>query len=290
MGIGRDSQALDHTQHQQEELNGIKRVAGLDPGVRTFQTCYDPSGLVVEWGKRDVERIYRLCYRYDRLRSRWSEEDAQRRQQNRRTWIKLSEKGVQQRKEKQRQNMDCQRPWRRNRKQGDERQKQKIRNWKRAGHRMLLRIQNIVDDLHKKMANWLCRSYRVILLPSFRTSQMLWNKDGKRPLRRKTARAMATWAHYRFKQRLLNKAREFPWCRVIICDEHHTSKTCGRCGAIHNGLGSNKEFKCPQPDCDFVLDRDINGARNILIRYLTLHCNTSTSLGGGAGAGTLIEL
>ena len=149
---------------------------------------------------------------------------------------------------------------------------------KRAGYRLQAKIRNIVDDIHKKMVNWLCRNYRIILLPSFRTSQMLWNKDGKRRLQSKTARTMATWAHYRFKQRLLNKAREFPWCTPIICEEPYTSKTCGRCGAIHNGLGSNKVFECPQPDCDFVLDRDINGARNILIRYLTLHCDTSNLL------------
>jgi len=88
----------------------------------------------------------------------------------------------------------------------------------------------------------------------------------------KAARAMATWGHYRFKQRLLHKSREYPWCKPIICDEHFTSKTCGQCGFIHDKLGSSKVFKCPQ--CQFTLDRDVNGARNILIRYLTLHPNT----------------
>jgi transposase len=52
-----------------------------------------------------------------------------------------------------------------------------------------------------------------------------------------------------------------------VVDEAYTSKTCGRCGSLHDGLGKSKVFKCPS--CDFTLDRDVNGARNILIRFLT---------------------
>lgn len=46
------------------------RIIALDPGVRTFQTGYDPSGSVVEVGKGDIGHIYRLCHRMDRLQSR----------------------------------------------------------------------------------------------------------------------------------------------------------------------------------------------------------------------------
>ena len=55
--------------------------------------------------------------------------------------------------------------------------------------------------------------------------------------------------------------------QVVICTEEYTSKTCGSCGYIHKKLGGSKEFCCPQ--CKTNLDRDINGARNILLRYLT---------------------
>ena len=40
-------------------------------------------------------------------------------------------------------------------------------------------------------------------------------------------------SHYRFKERLLYKSREFPWCHVYIVNEVYTSKTCTHCGHIH---------------------------------------------------------
>jgi len=42
----------------------------LDPGVRTFMTGYDPSGVAIEWGKNDIGRIYRLCHAYDKLQGK----------------------------------------------------------------------------------------------------------------------------------------------------------------------------------------------------------------------------
>ena len=83
-------------------------------------------------------------------------------------------------------------------------------------------------------------------------------------------------SHHRFKQRLLaNKAREYPWCKVLIVDEAYTSKTCGMCGHIHQSLGGNKVFRCPH--CSFEIDRNVNGARNILLRFLTLYHETSST-------------
>ena len=84
-----------------------------------------------------------------------------------------------------------------------------------------------------------------------------------------TARSMMTWSHYRFRTRLLDKTREFPSCKVIICDEAFTSKTCSECGCLNDKLGSSKTFRCNT--CGQESDRDFNAARNILLRYLTLY-------------------
>jgi transposase len=55
----------------------------------------------------------------------------------------------------------------------------------------------------------------------------------------KTARNMLTWSHYRFKTQLMNKAREYPNCRVIICGEEYTSQTCSECGYLHRKIGGS---------------------------------------------------
>jgi len=146
------------------------------------------------------------------------------------------------------------------------------RRRKKAWLRMLLRIRHKIDEVHKKMSTWLCRNHRVVLIPIFETARMSARRkpDGRsRRLNSKTARAMCTWAHYRFRERLKAKAELFPWCRVIECDEAYTSKTCGRCGQLHHKLGGNKTMRCPHPGCGYVADRDISAARNILLRFLT---------------------
>src|SRR5690606_32666862 len=138
---------------------------------------------------------------------------------------------------------------------------------KKAGKRIRKKIRCLVDEVHKKLSRWLCQEYDIVLLPIFETQKM--SIKNKRKIRSKTARAMLTWSHYRFQQRLINKSREYPWCKIIICDEQYTSKTCGFCGYIKTNLGGSKIYKCDQ--CQIKLDRDINGARNILLRYLTLN-------------------
>jgi putative transposase len=138
-------------------------------------------------------------------------------------------------------------------------------NMRRAGRRIQARIRHLVDDLHRRCARWLCESYRVVLLPTFDTQQMVTRS--KRRINSKTARAMLTWSHYRFKMHLLHKAREFPWCRILIVTEEYTSKTCGQCFHVHAKLGGNKRFRCPA--CGYEADRDASAARNILLKHLS---------------------
>jgi putative transposase len=147
------------------------------------------------------------------------------------------------------------------------------RRWRmrRAALRVQERIRDLVDEVHKRLAKWLCENYRVVLIPLFETQQMVERNSAcgrVRKINSKTARAMLTWAHFRFRQRLQSKAREYPWCRVVVTDEAYTSKTCGRCGVIKGNLGGAKVFTCGK--CAYSVDRDANGARNILLRHLTL--------------------
>ena len=54
--------------------------------------------------------------------------------------------------------------------------------------------------------------------------------------------------------------------KVIICNEAYTSKTCSNCGFINPELKGDKVYNCKI--CKLSIDRDINGARNILLRAL----------------------
>lgn len=135
-----------------------------------------------------------------------------------------------------------------------------------AGRRIRKKIRSLIDEFHCKLVKFLVTHYHTILLPKFETQQMI--QTSKRRIGSRTARAMMTWSHYRFQQRLLFKIKEFPWCNVIIVDEDYTSKTCGNCGQLNESLGSSKTFHCSK--CHYVADRDIQAARNILLRFLTL--------------------
>lgn len=137
---------------------------------------------------------------------------------------------------------------------------------RRAYRKMQWRVRNLVDECHKKLVKFLCSNYSVVLLPSFETQQMVIRKQRK--ISSQTARNLMTWSHYRFKQRLLFKKQEYPSCNVIICNEAYTTKTCGRCGYINDGVGKKKIFRCPS--CRITLDRDVNGARNILLKNSSL--------------------
>lgn len=194
-------------------------TVSMDPGVRTFQTCYDADGLVTEWGAGDMNGIFKDCYVADRLQGRIA---------------KTTEKG-------------------------------KRRGRRLAWFRKLEQIQNRINEVHKKLSTWLCRNYRVVLIPKFDCSRMI--RRANRKIGNKTARGMCTWAHYRFRQMLISKSELYPWCKVIVCDEAYTSKTCGQCGSLNQTLGSKKSFLCPC--CHYDADRDISASRNILLRYLT---------------------
>jgi putative transposase len=137
---------------------------------------------------------------------------------------------------------------------------------RRAWRKMQWRVRNLIDECHKKVVKFLVANYSVILLPSFETQQMVVRNQRK--LNSKAARAMITWSHYRFKQRLLFKRQEHPWCKVAVCDEAYTSKTCGQCGKLHHSLGGSKVFRCPS--CGLQVDRDAHAARNILLKNASL--------------------
>lgn len=139
--------------------------------------------------------------------------------------------------------------------------KQKKKRMMLAGLRMRQKVQNLIDELHHKTALFLVKNFDCILLPTFETSQMV-GRSGRK-IRSQTVRNMLTFAHYRFKQFLKNKAFEQGKAVVDVC-EAYTSKTHPQTGEVKQ-IGGAKKIRLLSGEW---VNRDIVGARNILLRAL----------------------
>ncbi len=202
-------------------------IVALDPGVRTFQTAFSGND-AVSYGDGFVnERLVPLMLELDRLLS---------------TRDKLKQK-------------DGSKQW--------------VQDWlihvNRKIHQVKARQQNLVEDLHRRVAYDLVSIYDVILLPTFETKQMVKKSDEtrKRFIRRKTVRGMLGLAHYKFKQTLKWMAKKYGKT-VIDTNESYTSKTLWD-GSIYHNLGGKASIRFQGKR----VNRDVHGARNILIRFLT---------------------
>lgn len=133
----------------------------------------------------------------------------------------------------------------------------------KARFKIFDKVKNLVSELHHKSAHWLTSNYKHIIIPEFATQDMV--KKWNRKLNKNSARRLNILSHYKFRQILEHHASKNQ-ASVNVVSEAWTSKTCGCCGFINSQLGSKKLFTCPH--CGLVIDRDVNGARNIFIRTL----------------------
>ena len=190
-----------------------EKVISIDPGVKNFMTGYDPSGLIITVGQKDIGRIARLLHYQNQLQSKMSKiTTSKKKKSHKMAWLRMGEK-----------------------------------------------IRNLVDDLHKKLAKWLCEEYNTILIPRL-------NFHDFKNLNKKSKKQLATFSHCSFLDRLIYKSQEYSNCRVIEVTEEYTSKTCTCCGTINESLGNKDILTC---ECGVTIERDFNGARNILLKYLT---------------------
>ena len=138
----------------------------------------------------------------------------------------------------------------------------KRRNMRRAANRMRLRIDNLVQELHRQAARFLVDNFDVILLPGFETSDMV--ERGRRRIRSKTVRNLLTLAHYKFKLFIRNKAAE-TGAIVLDVNEAYTTKTVSWTGEVLENLGGASVVVAQDGE---RMDRDYNGARGIYLRAL----------------------
>src|SRR3989344_1018056 len=124
--------------------------------------------------------------------------------------------------------------------------------WKKA--------KALVSEMHWKCIAYLVKNYDIILMPEFKTAQMVKGKT----LSKSTKRLMNMYSFYQFKERLQFKCSQYKK-KCLIVDESYTSCTCGNCGKINKVKGS-EIYYCS--DCALTMARDIAGARNIFLKNI----------------------
>jgi putative transposase len=82
--------------------------------------------------------------------------------------------------------------------------------------------------------------------------------------------------HFTFRQRLIEKIKLVKDTQLYLVTEEYTSKTCTNCGSVKWNLGCNKIYKCNK--CKLIIDRDVNGARNIFIKNTMINRSASQDL------------
>lgn len=153
------------------------------------------------------------------------------------------------------------------------------------------RISNIVKDLHNKTALYLCKTFKTVLIPEFKTKGMISKDRGnfdlkehindikdnkgkdeamteirritkKRRLNGRVKFCLQQLSHYKFRQHLIAKGEEYG-CDIKIVTEEYTTKTCPRCMVMSNEI-EGRTKRCTE--CGYKCNRDIVGSRNIYVK------------------------
>jgi len=207
------------------EIQGKVKVIAVDPGVRTFATTYSQNE-VIEFGSEFArKKLLPLALKYRKLLSF----------RQRLLNLKSEEKWVQERLVSVNRKLD------------------KLENNK----------QDLVLDLHHRVAYHLVTNYDVIFLPKFETKKMTFKKDRK--INRTTTKSMLDLSHYKFKL-LINWYAKKYGKHIVDCNESYTSKTRSWDGTVDDKLGSKEAVK----DERIKVKRDVNAARGILIKQLSM--------------------
>ena len=117
--------------------------------------------------------------------------------------------------------------------------------------------KNIINEVHWKTINHLITSNDVILYGDIKSHNIV--KNG---FNTTVNRNFNDYKFYLFKERLLYKAK-INSKMVHEVNEAYTSQCCSSCGKI-NHPGSSKTYNCIK--CAMTCDRDINAAKNILLK------------------------
>lgn len=134
------------------------------------------------------------------------------------------------------------------------------KNWEKAKVRLekaWRKVRNQRNDFTHKTSHFLAGNYSTVVFEDLAIPNMVKNHSLA------TAILGASWGKLR---RLTAYKTERRGGRVILVGPRGTSQKCSGCGKTAEKDLSVRTHSCP--DCGLKLDRDVNGARNILARGL----------------------
>jgi putative transposase len=140
--------------------------------------------------------------------------------------------------------------------------------WRKAAGQVAQLQEHVANqrlDFWHKTTTALARQYSLIAIEDLNLAFM--TRNGSLSL---SAHDAALGA---FRQ-LLSYKVENTGSELVAVPAHNTSRACSGCGAIVEKSLNVRVHRCP--NCGLVLDRDVNAARNILIRALGRSVRTST--------------
>ena len=132
-------------------------------------------------------------------------------------------------------------------------------NRKKAARRLGTEYRTVANlragTLHQ-LTSRLAKTKSVVVIEDLNVAGMLKNHS--------LALAISDVGWGAFRRQLTYKAAWYG-CRVIVADRWFTSsKTCCRCGWVDEQLTlSDRTFRCQNPECMQVMDRDLNAAKNL---------------------------
>ncbi len=120
------------------------------------------------------------------------------------------------------------------------------------------RKSNLINEVHHKVINDLVKSYDVIFYGDIKSHDIV----RKNNVNSRLNRDMNDMKFYKFKERLVSKVKAFGK-KIFLVDEAYTSQTCSSCGTCYK-IGKSKTYDCSS--CNVKFGRDLNGAKNILMK------------------------
>jgi transposase len=128
---------------------------------------------------------------------------------------------------------------------------------KKAYNKREKKKENLIDELHWKTVNDLVNKNDVIFYGDIKSHNISKTSNNKN-----LNKDFNDLKFYKFKCRLTNKmliANKL----LYLVHEANTTKTCSFCGTINNPF-SEKIYRCCK--CNILVDRDVNAAKNILMK------------------------